>query len=116
MLKEAAYNPKSSDKAGAIQLSDEHIPSLTSHLNPHSAKWRMIGTNLGFHTGELDVIQTNPALMTTAPMSYLNQLLTDWLQWAPGDGRGSKSFATLGALQTATRKAGLGKVAAQLTV
>ena len=76
----------------------------------------MIGTNLGFRPGELDVIQMNPALMTNAPMSYLNQLLTNWLQWAPRDGRGSKNSATLGALQAATRKAGLGRVAAQLTV
>ena len=76
----------------------------------------MIGTNLGFRPGELDVIQMNPALMTNAPMSYLNQLLTNWLQWAPGDGRDSKNSATLGALQAATRKAGLGRVAAQLTV
>lgn len=115
-LKEAAFNSKAQDKTGAIPLSEEHHSNLTSQLNICAAKWRMIGTNLGFLPGELDSIQSNPMLTTGAPQSYIDQLLANWLQWAPGDSRNSKNIATLGALQAALRKSGLGRAAAQLTV
>lgn len=68
---------------------------------------------MGFRPGELDNIQGSATHGT--PEIYLSKLLEVWLQWAPGDTRGSKSIATLGALQAAVRKAGLGRVAAQLT-
>ena len=35
-------------------------------------------------------------------------MLSQWLQWAPGDGRGSTSFATKGMLHAALLKAKLG--------
>lgn len=84
----------------------------------HSAKWRTIGTNLGFHPSELDGIQSKPMLFSEAPGSYLNELLTQWLQWAPdpADRASKRSFATLGALQSAVRRAGLGRVAADLKI
>jgi hypothetical protein len=49
-----------------------------------------------------------------APESYLGEMLSRWLQWAPGDGRGSAGFATRGSLQAALLKANLGQLAHQL--
>ena len=44
--------------------------------------------------------------------------LFKWLQWAPdpADRASKRSFATLGALQSAVRRAGLGRVAADLKI
>ena len=55
-------------------------------------------------------------LLLTAPESYLYTLLEEWLQWAPGDNRGSKNFATLEALQRAMSKSGLGSAATELRI
>ena len=55
-------------------------------------------------------------LLMQAPLSHLNDMLSDWYQWAPGDGRGSKDYATLGALKSAMSQTGLGRAAAELTV
>ena len=38
-------------------------------------------------------------LMMQAPRSWLGQMLTQWLEWAPGDGHGSTGFATKKALR-----------------
>jgi hypothetical protein len=46
-----------------------------------------------------------------APKSFLVEMLSQWLQWAPGDGRGSAGFATRGSLRTALLKANLGQLA-----
>ena len=43
-------------------------------------------------------------------------MLSQWLQWAPGDSRGSTSFATLEDLKTALNQAGLGATAHDLKV
>ena len=50
-------------------------------------------------------------LFTQAPGSYLSEMLTQWLQWAPGDGRGSKGFATKESLYDALLKINLGRLA-----
>ena len=47
-------------------------------------------------------------------MSYLREVLAQWLQWAPRDGCRSTDFATLGALKSAISEAGLRKTAAAL--
>lgn len=78
-------------------------------MKDHAAKWRDIGTALGFKEGELENIQANLVLMTQSPpLSYLRQMVSQWLQWAPGDGRGSKGFATKESLIAALLKADLG--------
>ena len=107
---------KSSDDS--IHLNEkDHYTKLLSQLRVHAAKWRDIGTYLGFQPGELNIIQSNPMLLTQGPpQSYLNTMLAEWFQWAPGDGRGSKDFATLGALKNAVSLAGLGKLATELTI
>ena len=98
------------------RLEEAHLQKILGKLNEHASKWREIGTYLGFRPGELDVIQSKPLLLTGAPGSWLSQFLSDWFQWAPGDGRGSTAYATLSALKTAVDRAGLGRTASELTI
>jgi hypothetical protein len=79
---------------------------------PH--KWREIGSGLGFTFSELEVIQSRPFLLATAPLSWLDAMLADWHQWTPTDSRGSRQYPTLRSLRTAVSKAGLGQTAEQL--
>ena len=71
---------------------------------------------LGVRSGELDNIQNNPSLFSKAPTSWLSAMLAQWLQWAPGDSRGSTSFATLETLKAALNQAGLGATAHDLKI
>ena len=108
-------------------------------LAPYAANWRDIGRGLGFSQGEMNSIQASPMLMMEAPRSYLGvmnsiqaspvlmmeapgmqdpqsclrQMLSQWLQWAPGDGRGSTGFATKESLRAALFSINLGRLAKQ---
>ena len=63
----------------------------------------------------MDIIQSNPMLLTQSPpKSYLSEMLSQWLQWAPGDGRGSTGFATRESLLGSLLRANLGQLAQQL--
>ena len=97
-------------------LTSGHYASLILQLSSDAAKWRDIGIYLGFSANELNVIQNKPALFTEAPTSWLQEILSQWLQWAPGDSRGSTSFATLENLKNALSRAGLGATAHHLKV
>ena len=97
-------------------LTSVHYASLIQQLSKDAAKWREIGIYLGFGTNELDIIQCKPALYTGAPTSWLQEIISQWLQWAPGDSRGSTSFATLENLKTALRHVGLGATAHDLKI
>ena len=83
-------------------------------LQPHASKWRDIAIGLGFTPAELDNIAANPSRVTTAPRSYLSAMLSDWLEWAPGDARGSTKYATIEDLRSAVDRAGLGLTAREL--
>ena len=48
-----------------------------------------------------------------SPKSWLSAMLTQWLQWAPGDGRGSTDYATKEKLHAALLKINLGQLAEQ---
>ena len=61
----------------------------------------------------MDNIAGRPLLMQLAPNSWLGEMLTQWLEWAPGDARGSTGFATKEALHVALLKANLGQLAHQ---
>ena len=74
----------------------------------------MIGEGLGFKASELDNIMSRPLLLLDAPNSYLSAMLSEWQLWAPGDHRGSNTYATLHSLRTAVDKAGLGLIAQEL--
>ena len=99
-----------------LRLTEVHFPSLLSQLNKHAHKWRDIGDHLGFLIGELDNIQASPLLQHDAPVSWFGAMLSRWLQWAPGDQRGSTNFATLENLKIALFEVGLGASAHELTL
>ena len=42
----------------------------------------------------MDAIENTEVLALQAPSAFLRELLALWLQWAPGDGRGSPEYAT----------------------
>ena len=69
---------------------------------------------LGFKEGEMDNIKMSPVLLMEAPQSWLGAMLSQWLQWAPGDGRGSTGYASKESLQAALLRANLGQLAQQL--
>ena len=98
------------------RLTDkQHHGVLVEQLSQwHAAKWREIGGKLRFTEGELDNIQANGHLLTGSPGSWFSAMLSQWLQWAPGDARGSTNFATLEALKDALRQAKLGVAAHEL--
>ena len=97
-------------------IEGDDIRSLMEQLGPHAAKWRTIGTNLGFRTEELDAIQSQQNLAAEAPTSYLEKLLSQWAEWAKGDIRGTKSDPILKDLKNAVSRAGLGRLAAGLKI
>ena len=78
-----------------------------SRLKDHAAKWRIIGCYLGFSQGQLDNIESKPTLIPTGPVSFLSELLTQWLQ------RGN---ATLQALKFALNQTDLGVVSIEIVV
>ena len=98
------------------RLEKEHHAQLFEQLSRCAAKWRIIGIYLGFHDDELHIIAAMPSLFHEGTGGYLREMLSNFLEWAPGDQRGSKQYATLEALKTAVDKAGLGATAADLTI
>ena len=98
----------------SVTLHDTDHPSLYEKLKEYSYKWKEVGTLLGFRPGELDNIEARPLLLSSAPKSWLSAMLAEWLQWAPGDARGSTNFATLNGLRQALDKAGLSAIAQAL--
>ena len=96
---------------------DKDFPDIYSKLEQYAIRWRDIGSALGFLEGELNNIQADPLLLTqSAPKSWLKEMLTQWLQWAPKDGRGSSGFATRDSLHTALLKVNLGQLAQKFKV
>ena len=93
------------------KLSESHLPELLIKLNDHASRWRDIGMYLGFRKGELDNIAGSPLLWTESPRSWLREILGAWLEWAPGDSRGSDAFASIENLKCALDKSGLAQTA-----
>ena len=98
------------------RLDKCHCPRIIKQLSSCAAKWREIGTNLEFQQEELEVIQTKPLLLGGAPKSWLSALISEWLEWAPGDSRGSTNYANLEDLKSAVSKAGFGVIATELSL
>ncbi len=109
----AATDPQTKEREP--KLSENNHSVLYGKLAEHSAEWREIGTHLGFRPSELNEIQARPPLYATAPKSLLSAMLADWLQWAPGDQRGSTNYVTLEGLRDAVNKAGLSDAARLIT-
>ena len=102
--------------SGKVRLINKNLPIIVRRLKVHAAKWRVIGLHLGYLSGELDNIEATPSLMLGAPLTWLTAMLERWIQWAPGDGRGSADFATLEDLKDALCEAGLAATAHDLNV
>ena len=86
---------------------EKHFTYLLSQLKDHAAKWRIIGYFLGFSHGQLDNIESKPTLIPTGPVSFLSELLTQWLQ---------QGNATLQALKFALNQAGLGALSHEIVI
>ena len=96
-----------------MKLSEKDLVHLMRLLRNYSTKWDMIGLSLGFIQPELNIISGMLALLTGAPVSYLQELLSQWVQWPTAD---HPYDPTLGALCTALRSSlvGLGSLAEEL--
>ena len=90
-----------------VKLNTCHHITLISQLSEHSAKWREIGTYLGFRGEELDIIAAKPNPYHEGPKGFLCEMFSEWLEWVPGDHRGSTKYPTLEILKTAISKSGL---------
>ena len=106
--------PNVDGKHTDTRCNGSHLAHLLSQLKHHADEWREIGTHLGFLEEELNIIETKPLLLMKAPKSWLRDMLHEWLEWAPGDIRGSKNYATINSLKSALRKANLGRTADKL--
>ena len=104
------------DSVEETRLTDQHHRDLLGQLKQHAVKWRKIGTELKFSQGEMNNIERNVNLFANSPESWLSEVLSRWLQIAPGDGRGSTDFATLEVLKRALSQAELGAAAHDLHV
>ena len=70
--------------------------------------------HLGFRQGELDNIQGKLMLLNEGPKALLREMLREWLEWAPGDSRGSSSYASMECLKCALDKSGLARTALEI--
>jgi hypothetical protein len=94
-------------------LSEKDLVHLMRLLQTYSYKWNPIGLNLGFTQHELNTIFGMPKLLLGAPVSYLQELLSQWIQWPTTD---HPSHPTVRALCTALRSSlvGLGGLAKEV--
>ena len=84
-----------------------HHAVLCHVLEQHAYMWKEIGLHLGFLPGHLDNIQAAPLLLQTAPVSWMNAMLEQFLKEREGG-------AKMSVLEAALSKAGLGVTASQL--
>lgn len=97
------------------RLYRRHLPSLLVQLSQHATKWYEIGIELGFTQQELFVIQEIPSFISEP----LAEMLSQWLEWFPGDGRRTSRttrVATLEELKRALRQVGLRVTAERLSI
>ena len=62
-------------------LSDEDLCTLMELLHDFCSKWSEIGLMLGFTQHELTLISNMPRLFGNAPVSFMQELLSQWIQW-----------------------------------
>ena len=104
--------------AELVQLTLKHHPVLLKQLNPYAHKWKDIALHLGFQVAELNAIQEKYDMLSGNYDDdiWLNAMLTEWLQWTPGDSRGSTNPASLEALKLVLTDIGLSMPALYLNV
>ena len=96
-----------------MKLSEKDLVHLMKLLQSYSYKLNPIGLRLGFTQHELNTISGMLKLLEGVPVSYLQELLSQWVQWPTTD---HPSHPTLGALCTALRSSlvGLGTLAEEV--
>ena len=96
-----------------IKLSANDIFHLMELLQSYSSKWNEIGLGLGFTHHELETISAMTNLIRRSPKSYLQELLSQWVQWPTEE---HQNNPTLDALCTALRSrlVGLGALAEEV--
>ncbi len=97
-------------------MKDHHYSFLCEQLSKCADKWEDIAIGLRFKADEIRNIKHDPMNVNGGHKACLGTILYDWMQWIPGDARGSKERATLEALKTSVSKAGCGVVADELTL
>ena len=95
------------------RLNERDVITIIKLIHHHGDKWKFIGAELGFLPSELRQIEAAPLLMLNAPLSYLQELLSLWIEWPTED---HPHLPTLKALITALRSSlvGLGRLADEL--
>ena len=94
-----------------MQLKQLDHSAIYCKLENYAYAWRDIGRALGFTENEMKMIGSNDSLLRESPKSYLREMLSQWLEWGPGDSRGSESYATKESLHCALLRANLGQLA-----
>ena len=109
-------------------IKRHHIDGLFSsitQIDPENyclSQWKMVGLQLGFSEKELsdvpdkadDSIWNFSSEEFNYDGEFFRLMLNEWVEWYPGDSRGSTKFATYSDLQNALIKAGFGNVARDL--
>lgn len=67
------------DHGSRLHISD--LGRLSVLLCDHADKWRLLGCSLGFLHPQLNQIECKPLLLQGAPLSWLEEMLSQWLQW-----------------------------------
>ena len=62
-------------------LTKDDIVALLNLMYDYSDKWYNIGLGLGFAPFELDQISSKRLLLMEAPVRFLTQLISQWVQW-----------------------------------
>ena len=90
----------------------KHSSILIEQLCQRAYKWKEIAEGLRFANHEINNIDA----ANSKPLDCLRAMLSDWMQWALGDARGSTDRSTLEALKKALYKANCGDIAETLTL
>ena len=100
-------------EVNGTKLREKDLVNLMRHLQTYSYKWNPIGLSLGFTPHELCTISCMVTLLVGAPMSYLQELLSQWVQWPTEE---HQNNPTLEALCTAlcSSLVGLGSLAEEV--
>lgn len=70
------------DKGEGI-LGEGDLPNLLDLLKSAVPHWRNVGVYLGFHSSEMDIINTKPQLSFEGCPGFFREMLSQWLKWAP---------------------------------
>lgn len=103
-------------QADESRVTEHHYGLLCEQMTPVAAVWEEIVLYLGFKDYEIANIRQSNAKYSNPPGSFMNEAISKWSNWAPGDSRGSKDYATIGALRRAVSKAGRPHDAETLTL